>query len=80
MCFIIWIKIKRKVLFHDSINLLHGAVGGSGPGDKYNVVAGALRKTRQKEAVRLPDYSSCPVAVMRFTDLFAGGDADAVKA
>ncbi len=30
------------MLFHDFINLLHSAVGSSGPGDKDNVIAGTL--------------------------------------
>ncbi len=68
------------MLFHDFINLLHGAVGGSSPGDKHNVITNFLRKTRQKEAVSLPDDSTCPVAVVRFTDLFTGGNSNAIKA
>lgn len=29
------------MLFHDFINLLHSAVGGSGPGNENNIVADA---------------------------------------
>lgn len=67
------------MLCHDFINLLHGAVGGSCPGNKYNIIANALRKTRQKEAIRLPDDSTCPVAIMCFTNFFAGGNTNTVK-
>ena len=68
------------MLFHNFINLLHSAVGGSSPSNKHNVVAHSLRKTRQKEAIRLPNYSASPVAVMRLANFFTGGYANAIKA
>jgi len=71
-------QIGGKVLFHNTVNLLHFAGGGTHSGNKNDIQPGLCLHVRHKEAISLPYDSSGTVARVGLSDFCSGGYADAV--